>query len=135
MRQQRLVLALVTSRLDYCNSVLHNLPSCEIKKIQGVQNMAARLIYLRLKVCRITPLLKEFHWPTVTYRIQFEILVITFKVLHGMASTYLEDVIRPCNNPQVPTVFKFPVSSPRRHLAIDHFLYPLRSYGTAFRFL
>ena len=95
---ETLVHALVTSRLDYCNSVLPNLPSCEIKKIQRVQNTAAKLINRRSKFCHITPLLKELHWLPVTYRIQFKILVIACKVLHGMAPAYLEDLVRPWNN-------------------------------------
>ena len=42
---QSLVVALVLSRLDYCNSVLAALPANLIRCLQSVQNAAARLIY------------------------------------------------------------------------------------------
>jgi len=42
---ERLILALVTSRLDYCNSSLAGLPRCSLDPLQRVQNAAARLIF------------------------------------------------------------------------------------------
>ena len=39
-----LVHALVISKIDYCNSLLVNLPKKLLKKVQRVQNSAARLI-------------------------------------------------------------------------------------------
>ena len=41
---QKLVLAFVMSRLDYCNSLLYGCPLYLINKLQKVQNNAARLI-------------------------------------------------------------------------------------------
>jgi len=41
----RLVLALVMSRLDYCNSVVAGLPTSTLNVLQKVQNAAERLIY------------------------------------------------------------------------------------------
>jgi len=40
-----LVSALVLSRLDYCNSLLIDLPLTHIQRLQWVQNAAARLIF------------------------------------------------------------------------------------------
>ena len=37
--------ALVQSKLDYCNSLLLNLPGCEIDRLQFLQNSLARAIY------------------------------------------------------------------------------------------
>ena len=39
-----LVLSTVVSHLDYCNSILAGLPNSEIKRMQRVQNIAAKLV-------------------------------------------------------------------------------------------
>ena len=72
--------------------LVHNLSSSVIKKIKRVQNMAARLIYCRSKFLSHHPL--ELHRLSVTYRIQCKILVITYKVPHGMVPAHLGPVSR-----------------------------------------
>ena len=52
-------------------------------------NASARLVYFALKSCHITPLLRELHWLPVCYHIEYKIILLTFKVLHGMAPDYL----------------------------------------------
>ena len=47
---QLLVHALVTSKLDYCNSLLYGLPNYVIKQLQRVQNAAARVVTVSPKV-------------------------------------------------------------------------------------
>ena len=56
-------------------------------------NASARLIYRAYKLCHITPLLAELHWLPVRSRIHYKILLITFKVLHGLSPKYLSDLI------------------------------------------
>ena len=54
---------------------------------------SARLIFCAPKHCHITPLLKQLHWLPIRLRIEFKILLITFKVLQGSAPKYLIDLI------------------------------------------
>ena len=57
-----LVHAYVTSRLDYCNSLLYGIPKELTNKLQRVQNTAARLVTRTRKYDHITPVLKDLHW-------------------------------------------------------------------------
>ena len=41
------------------------------------------------------PSLMELHWLPIRSRILFKILVLTDKCLHGMAPTYLSDLLQP----------------------------------------
>ena len=92
---ERLVHALITSKLDYCNGLLYGLPSSLVQRVQRVQNSAARLITGTRKFDHITPVLKSLHWLPVTQRIKFKIILLTFKALHGLAPEYLQELVVP----------------------------------------
>ena len=87
---QLLVQALVTSKLDYCNSLLYGLAKNVIKQLQRVQNAAARVVTLSPKFCHITPVLANLHWLSIYLRIEFKILIVTCKPLHGLAPAYIK---------------------------------------------
>ena len=75
---ETLIHAFITSRADYCNSLLYGLPKCQLNELQRVQNAAARLIFNASQFCHITPLLVQLHWLPVIHRItDFKILLIT----------------------------------------------------------
>ena len=88
-----LVYAFITSRLDYCNGLLYGLPECLLNKLQRIQNDCARLIFREQKFCHVTPFIYELHWLPIKYRIEFKILLITFKILNFLAPSYLLSLI------------------------------------------
>ena len=90
---ETLIHAFVSSRIDYCNSLLYGVPNCHLYKLQRVQNAAGRLIFEESKYCHVTPLLKSLHWLPVKYRIIFKVLLITFKAIHGLAPVYISELI------------------------------------------
>ena len=86
-----LVHAFISSRLDYCNSLLFGVSNEQLKRLQSVQNAAARLISGTRKFDHITPVLRDLHWLPVTQRIIYKLVMLVHKCLSGTALSYLAD--------------------------------------------
>ncbi len=91
---QFLVQALVLSRLDYCNALLAGLPASSIKRLQLIQNAAARLIFNEPKIMHVTPLFINWHWLPIAARIKFKVLMFAYKTTAGSAPLYLNSLLQ-----------------------------------------
>ena len=90
---EKIINATVTSRLDYCNSLLYGAKQSHIHRLQCCQNNAARIISKRRKCDHISPVLRELHWLPAEHRISYKILFLTYKALNGHAPQYLTALI------------------------------------------
>ena len=75
--------ALIFSRLGFCNSILYNLPSNKIERLQRTQNQAASILTRSPRRNHITPVLRELHWLRINDRIIFKILILTYQAFNG----------------------------------------------------
>ena len=90
---EKLVNATITSRLDYCNSLMFGIPKDLMSQLQKRQNHAARVITQWRKYDHITPDLVDLHWLPVKQRIDFKILLLTYKALNGLAPAYIRELL------------------------------------------
>src|SRR5207244_13482154 len=87
---------LVSSKLDYCNSLFYNLPAKSLNRLQVVQNALARVVVPSVRRNHhITPTLRQLHWLPIPQRIIFKIAFITFKTLHHKLPAYLAELLTP----------------------------------------
>ena len=92
---QTLFHAFITSKLDNYNSLLYGLPKFLSDRLQTVQNCAARLVTGSKKYDHVTPLMKQLHWLHISVRIIYEIGLITYKSLNGLALYYIKNMLKP----------------------------------------
>jgi hypothetical protein len=67
--------ALVTARLDNCNSLLYKTSERNLAKSQRVHNTLATLVANSRKTYHITPILMDYHWLPISARMDCKIAV------------------------------------------------------------
>ena len=80
---------LVLSRLDYGNVVLAGVSKDQLRRLQAVQNAAARLVFSLRCRDHVSDALLQLHWLKIPERIKYKLLTLTFRALHGSAPHYL----------------------------------------------
>ena len=73
--------ALVSSRLDYCNSLFFAASGGLINRLQRVQNCLARVVTSSSKYASSSDLLSALHWLPIRSRIAYKINLLTYNAL------------------------------------------------------
>ena len=84
-----LISSFVFSRIDYCNSLLCNVPNVLLDKLQRFQNQAARLVLRKNRREHITPMFLRLHWLPVNFRIRYKIALLCFKCTYHRGGSFL----------------------------------------------
>ena len=92
-----LIRAFVSSRVDYCCSLLVGSPRIVTDKLQRVMNAAARVITNTGKFDKglSQTMHRELHWLDVSERIQFRVASTVYRSLHNMSPSYLAELCVP----------------------------------------
>ena len=90
--------ALVSSRLDYCNSLVYNTANKDIAKLRHVQNCLAKVVMRSPHFSRSVPLLKSLHWLAVHYHIIFKMCTIAYQAFSSTQPAYLHSKLTPARN-------------------------------------
>jgi hypothetical protein len=86
--------SIVSTRLDYCNSLLHGVSVKNIQRLQRVQNTLARVVAGTKRREHIRPVMRNLHWLPVQQRIEYKVALITYKVLCTDQPEYLRSLIQ-----------------------------------------
>jgi len=76
-----LIVALVSSRLDYCNSIYFGSSDFVFSKLQSVMNATARPLAERRRCDHILPVLKDLHWLYAQGWVTFKLATLVFDCL------------------------------------------------------
>ena len=88
-----LVSAFVSSRIDYCNSLLFGSTHDVTSHLQRIQNNAARVIFRLPKSSSITTHLKSLHWLLVKVRSTYKIICLCYHCHNSTAPSYAADML------------------------------------------
>ena len=91
---ERLVCALVLSRLDYCNVVLAGLPALTLAPLQRVMRVAARVVLDLKPRDHISSALRELHLLPIGERVVFKLCFLIHKASLGQSPDYITDLLQ-----------------------------------------
>ena len=90
----KLANSMISSRLDYFNSLLYDVSKYNVAKLQKIQNALCRIVFRLDRTSHVTPFLQKLHWLPITYRILFKYNLITFKAIKFSQPIYLSSLIK-----------------------------------------
>ena len=86
--------SMISSRIDYCNSLLYGVNKYNMAKLKKVQNALCRIVFSLDKRSHVTSYLQKLHCLPISYRILFKYNLITFKAIKFSQPTYLSSLIK-----------------------------------------
>ena len=89
-----LIHAFMSSKIDHINAFLYGIPKYLTNKLQRIQNNAARIVTINKCRDHITLILVRLHWLSLEKRIEYKVLLTTFKAQYGLGPWYISDLIR-----------------------------------------
>ena len=89
-----LVSALVSSRIDYCNSLLYGSAHDVTSHLQRIHSYAARVILRLPRSSNITTHLKSLHWIPVQVRSIYKIACLCYHCHSSTAPSYVTDMMQ-----------------------------------------
>ena len=91
---EKVIHAIVTSNLDYCNALLNESKSATVTKLQKVQNYAARLVKnLPGNIPVTDTVLHDLHWLSIRQRTLFKVLLLVHKFFIGASPAYFIEIL------------------------------------------
>ena len=89
-----LVLGLVISHDYYANVLFMGRP-CQTKKLQIIQNMAAKLVLNKRKCDSSTECMRSLHWLSIRQRVKYKALTLIYKsVVSKTSPFYLQELFK-----------------------------------------
>ena len=91
----KIVTAFVLTKVDYCNSLLANVPKKAILRLQKLINSCVRFLFNLRKREHVSVYAKQAHILPIAFRIKYKLCTIVHKIINGRAPPYLSDLICP----------------------------------------
>ena len=89
------VQSLAISILNYCLKIWGSTTKQQLQRIQKLQNFAAKVIDGKAKKYdHASPILNHLQWLTVKQKINFDLCVVIFKILHNLLPPWLFNLVR-----------------------------------------
>lgn len=87
--------SMVLSRIDYAIATLTGIDKKQIKRLQRIENAAARMVCHLTKFESSNEALAQLGWLSVHSRIQQRVTQLVFNVINGNAAEYLREIFHP----------------------------------------